>query len=45
MTSFDKFYEPDQTMKNYYSDLYEIFKNITESNIKISEKFSKFSRN
>ena len=44
MTNFDKFYEPDQTMKNYYSDCYEIFKNITESNIKISEKFSKFSR-
>ena len=44
MTSFDKFYEPDQTTKNYYSDFYEIFKNITESNIKISEKFSKFPR-
>jgi hypothetical protein len=44
MNSFDKFYEPDQNMKNYYSDLYEVFKNITESNIKISEKFSKFSR-
>ena len=44
MTSFDKFYEPDQTTKNYYSDFYEIFKNITESNIKISENFSKFSK-
>ena len=32
------------TMKNYYSDLFEIFKNVTESNIKISEKFTKFSR-
>ena len=44
MTSYDKFYEPDQTMKNYYADLFEIFKNVTESNIKISEKFSKFTR-
>ena len=44
MSSFDKFYEPDQTMKNYYSDLFEIFKNVTESNIKISEKFTKISR-
>jgi len=44
MISFDKVYEPDQTKKNYYSDLFEIFKNITESNIKISEKFSKFIR-
>ena len=43
MITFDKFYEPDQSKLNYYSDLYEIYKNLTESNIKISEKFSKFT--
>ena len=43
MITFDKFYEPDQTKLNYYSDLFEIYKNLTESNIKISEKFSKLT--
>ncbi len=37
---FNKAYEPERSMTNYYSEIFEIYQEITNFNITISEKFA-----
>ena len=44
ITKFDRTYSPEKNMISRYSEIYEIFKELTNYNISISEKFSSLNK-
>ena len=44
ITKFDRSYSPEKNMVSRYSEIYEIFKELTNYNISISEKFSSLNK-